>query len=208
MALALVLVAGCKSEGEIAHDQAQSAKQACVAGDGQRCAEACAQNIMLEGPDERREVCGRACKNGSADSCQALGRLYDAKDAKALQFFEQGCKLGSGAACTDAGDLVDDTVRGEAGRLRTFALWAEGCEKGSDRGCLRGGRLLMLQKKHSEAAALLKKCWRKQRDGSFGVRPDTACTPAYGCASGEFFDGSQLDDGGRKQACAAAFGHR
>lgn len=206
--MALALVAGCKSEGEIAYERAQSAKQACVAGEGPRCADACAHNIMLDGPDERREVCGRACKGGAAESCQTLGRLYDAKDAQALPFFEQGCKLGSGPACTDAGDLVNDTSPGEAGKLRTRALWAEGCEKGSDRGCLRAGRLLMLQKKDSEAAAMLKKCWRKQPDGSVGLRPDTNCDDAYRCASGEHIDGVKLDDDERKVACRAAFTER
>ena len=148
----------CDDDGEPGSCHAVGEYYAHVQNDPARAAEVWAENC------ERRNY---------GNSCSFLAKLYRTgaiagagataaeRDARALPLYRRGCKLGTGAACTQAAQLLMQQPQAradpDAARAEALAMYRQACDGNDSPGCFFAG---------AHYLRTMQKLEKQQEDGS------------------------------------------
>jgi TPR repeat protein/mono/diheme cytochrome c family protein len=175
---------GCTAGGELAGDP-RLLDRGCRGGDPRGC-----ELFAARRPDRAIELLTRACDEGRATGCAALGDVLARakRHGDALSRWGQACDRGLALGCSRAADLLEKgRGRVRENEPRAAALYRRACDAGDRRGCLEAAELYYegddMPEKRALAAQLYDKACRadsaegcyqlaKQLRSGKGVRRD------------------------------------
>lgn len=112
----------------------------------------CVENALRRNPDQKslpeaHALFDKACHDGDAGGCSALGVMFEtgrgvARDPqRAVALYKQACDHGNPRGCTNLGLAVEHGLAGDPAPAQARAFFSKACDEGERSGCSNLGRL-------------------------------------------------------------------